>query len=259
MTMHSDFFMAVYGCGKMHAQLVAQGRDPAGVGRDRVVNIMRGLGIRGVRRGKTPVTTRPAKGAGGRPDLVERKFEAKAPNRLHVADITYVRMANGSFGYTAFVTDVFARRIVGWACATTMDPEDAAGRRPADRPDPETVPEPVDASGYQRRAGPSLAAKRSRRRRQYPVHAPQSRGLGPRTLQLRHRVPGRLPGLRRDPGSPATCSTALVSDEHEPRDSVNSPTAFALNSGAHPAPFAMAPSSPIEPGEIRNKKQFISG
>ena len=251
---HSDLFMAVYGCGKTHAQLVAQGRDPTEVGRDQVVNIMRGLGIRGVRRGKTPVTTRPAKGAGGRPDLVERKFEAKAPNRLHVADITYVRMANGSFGCTAFVTDVSARRIVGWACATTMGTEDAAGRRPADRPDPETVPEPVDASDHQRRAGPSLAAKRSRRRRQNPVHAPQSRDLGPRTLQLRHRVPGRLPGLRRDPGSPATCSTALVSDEHEPRDSVNSPTAFALNSGAHPAPFAMAPSSPIEPGEIRNKK-----
>ena len=49
----SDFFMAVYGCGKMHAQLVAQGWDPAGVGRDRVMNIMRGLGIRGVRRGRT--------------------------------------------------------------------------------------------------------------------------------------------------------------------------------------------------------------
>ena len=48
----SDLFMAVYGCGKMHAQLVAQGRDPAGVGRGRVMNIMRGLGIRGVRRGK---------------------------------------------------------------------------------------------------------------------------------------------------------------------------------------------------------------
>lgn len=54
------------------------------------------------------------------------------------------------------------------------------------------------------------------------------------------------------------CSTALVSDEHEPRDSVNSPTAFALNSGVHPAPFAMAPSSPIEPGEIRNKTVHIT-
>ena len=118
---HSDFFMAVYGCGKMHAQLVAQGRDPAGVGRGRVVNIMRGLGIRGVRRGKTPVTTKPAKGAGGRPDLVDRGFEACAPNRLHVADITYVRMANGSFGCTAFAAGVYARRIVGWACAMTMN------------------------------------------------------------------------------------------------------------------------------------------
>ena len=98
---HSDFFMAVYGCGKM-----------------------RGLGIRGVRRGKTPVTAKPARGTGGRPDLVDRGFEACAPNRLHVADITYVRMANGSFGYTAFVTDVDARRIVGWACAMTMNTQE---------------------------------------------------------------------------------------------------------------------------------------
>ncbi|SDO52033.1 Transposase InsO and inactivated derivatives [Bifidobacterium longum] len=118
---HADFFMAVYGYRKTRAQLLARGWDPAGIGRDQVMNVMRELGIRGVRRGGTPVTARPAKGTGGGPGLVERRFEAEAPNRLHVADITYVRMANGSFGYTAFVTDVFARRIVGWACATTMD------------------------------------------------------------------------------------------------------------------------------------------
>ena len=121
---HSDFFMAVYGYGKMHAQLVAQGRDPAEVGRDQVMNIMRELGIRGVRRGKTPVTTKPAKGTGGRPDPVDGRFEACAPNRLHVADITHVRMANGSFGYTAFAADVYARRIVGWACAMTMNTQE---------------------------------------------------------------------------------------------------------------------------------------
>ena len=120
----SDFFMAVYGYGKMHAQLVAQGWDPAGVGRDRVMNIMRGLGIRGVRRGRTPVTTKPAKGTGGRPDLVDGRFEACAPNRLHVAGITYVRMANGSFGCTAFADGVYARRIVGWACAMTMNTQE---------------------------------------------------------------------------------------------------------------------------------------
>ena len=116
----ADFFMAVYGYGKTHAQLIARGRDPKEVGPGQVPSVMRGLGVRGVRRGKTPVTTEPAKGAGGGPDLVDRKFGAEAPNRSHVADITYVRMADGSFGYTAFVADVFARRIVGRACATGM-------------------------------------------------------------------------------------------------------------------------------------------
>ena len=91
---------------------------------------------------------------------------------------------------------------------TGMDLEDATGRRPAGRPAPGTVPEPVDASDHQRRAGPSLAAKRSRRRRQYPVRAPQSRDPGPRTPQLRHRVPGRLPGLRRDHGTRPVAPTA---------------------------------------------------
>ena len=47
-----------------------------------------------------------------------------APNRLHVAGITYGRMADGRFAYTASVTDVFARRIVGRACATTMNTEE---------------------------------------------------------------------------------------------------------------------------------------
>ena len=60
------------------------------------------------------------------------------------------------------------------------------------------------------------------------------------------------------PRSLATCSIALVSDEYEPRDSVNSLTAFALNSGVCLVPFAMVPSSPIELGEMRNKNQFIS-
>ena len=118
---HADFFMAAYGYRKTRARLLARGRDPAEIGRDQVMNVMRESGIRGVRRGRTPVTTKPAKGTGGRPDLVERGFEAEAPNRPHVADITYVRMANGPFGHTAFAADVFARMIAGRACATAMD------------------------------------------------------------------------------------------------------------------------------------------
>ena len=57
---------------------------------------------------------------------MERRFRACAPNRLHVADITYARMADGRFAYTAFVTDVYARRIVGWACATSMGTRELA-------------------------------------------------------------------------------------------------------------------------------------
>ena len=89
------------------------------------------------------------------------------------------------------------------------------------------------------------------------------RGIGPYQLGLRRDRGVRLVAptaqrLRRDPRSLATCSIALVSDEYEPRDSVNSLTAFALNSGVCLVPFAMVPSSPIELGEMRNKNQFIS-
>lgn len=52
-------------------------------------------------------------------DLVKRRFCAEAPNRLWVADITYVWTWEG-FAYTAFVTDVYARMIVGWRTATTL-------------------------------------------------------------------------------------------------------------------------------------------
>jgi transposase InsO family protein len=110
---HAHRFMAVYGYRKMHALLIRQGWT--GIGRDQVLGVMRSLGIQGVRRGRIPVTTRPARSAGGRGDLVRRRFVADAPGRLHVADITYVRLSNGSFAYVAFVTDAYARRIVGWA------------------------------------------------------------------------------------------------------------------------------------------------
>ena len=68
LAIHSDFLTAVYGFQKVHAQLLAQGWDPAEVGRDQVMSVMCELGIKGVRRGGTPVTTKPAKGTGGEPD-----------------------------------------------------------------------------------------------------------------------------------------------------------------------------------------------
>ena len=54
-----------------------------------------------------------------RPDLVQHEFSAAVPNKLWVADITYVRTKKG-FVYAAFVTDVYSRRIVGWALSDSM-------------------------------------------------------------------------------------------------------------------------------------------
>lgn len=73
-------------------------------------------------RGRKPRTTTPAAVPDARPDLVNRQFAATAPNRLWVADIIYVRTTAG-FCYTAFVVDVFSRKIAGWATRSTMRTE----------------------------------------------------------------------------------------------------------------------------------------
>lgn len=130
-SIHGDEFVRMYGYRKVWRQLLDQGWDPLEAGRDQVARIMRELGLRGVRGGRRPVTTIPARGTGGRLGLAGRKFAARAPNRLHVADITYVRLADGSFAYAAFVTDAYARRIVGWAVASTM----RAGELPLQAPE----------------------------------------------------------------------------------------------------------------------------
>ena len=83
---------------------------------------MKIAGISGVRRGRVPVTTRPVPVSDTRPDLVSRKFKAGRPNELWVADMTYVRTLSG-FVYTAFVTDVYSRKIVGWSTRSTMTTE----------------------------------------------------------------------------------------------------------------------------------------
>lgn len=149
-----------------------------------------------------------------------------------------------------------------------------SGQHPADRPDPETVLEFVDASDHQRRVGSSRAAKKAdavvnisfaRLNRATSARKLLNSAIASSAdclvsaatvasvlLRQRRSVSGATPR------SLATCSIALVSDEYEPRDSVNGLTAFALNSGVYLVPFAMVPSSPIELGEMRNKNQFIS-
>ncbi len=106
----------VYGARKVWRQL---GREGIAVGRDRVARLMGELGICGVVRGKPRRTTIPAETADRPADLVKRDFTAPAPNRLWVADLTYVATWAG-FCYAAFIIDAFSRMIVGWRVATTL-------------------------------------------------------------------------------------------------------------------------------------------
>src|ERR1700737_5041191 len=84
------------------------------VGRKRVARLMKAADLCGVSRRKWVTTTVREPGARPAPDLVERNFVAASPNRLWVADITYIPTWAG-FLYLAVVLDAFSRRIVGWA------------------------------------------------------------------------------------------------------------------------------------------------
>ena len=106
----------VYGARKVWRQL---NREGVPVGRDRIARLMRAQGLVGVRRGKFKRTTITDPTAERPSDLVDRQFVANGPNRLWVADITYVSTWSG-FNYVAFVTDVFSRRIVGWRVSTSL-------------------------------------------------------------------------------------------------------------------------------------------
>jgi putative transposase len=107
---------SVYGARKMWKALQRAGED---VGRDQVARIMRGLGIRGVQRGRRFRTTRPDDNAARPPDLVARTFTASTPNVLWVTDLTFVPTWSG-VAYVCFIVDAFSRTIVGWRVASHM-------------------------------------------------------------------------------------------------------------------------------------------
>jgi len=106
----------VYGARKVWRQLHREGIDAA---RCTVERLMREMGLQGVVRGRTPRTTIPDKASLRPADLVQRKFTADGPNRLWVADLTYVATWIG-FVYVAFVIDVFSRKIVGWRVSRSL-------------------------------------------------------------------------------------------------------------------------------------------
>jgi putative transposase len=112
-----DANMFVYGAKKIWAQLNDEGIT---VARCTVERLMREMGLAGNRRGKAWTVTTDSNHEFTRPaDLVDREFAAAAPNRLWVADITYVKTHSG-WVYVAFVIDVYSRMVVGWQASKSL-------------------------------------------------------------------------------------------------------------------------------------------
>ena len=106
----------VYGARKVWRQLRREG---VSVARCTVERLMRKMGLQGVVRGKACRTTIPDGQAPRPADLVDRDFSAAQPNRLWVADLTYVATWSG-FVYVAFIIDAFNRFIVGWQASRSL-------------------------------------------------------------------------------------------------------------------------------------------
>ena len=108
-----------YGMSRVHFELTQKGFR---IGRKRVARLMRAAGLQGISRSKGIRTTIRGKEAQAIPDPVKRNFLATTPNRLWVADITYIPTLAG-FLYLAVVMEAFPRRIVGRAMETHLRTE----------------------------------------------------------------------------------------------------------------------------------------
>lgn len=106
-----------YGSPRVHAELRAAGHR---VGRNRVARLMRTDGLRARPRRRYVVTTQSRHEHSVARNLVKRQFEVSAPNRVWVADLTYLRTLTG-FVYLAVVIDLFSRRVVGWNLSRNAD------------------------------------------------------------------------------------------------------------------------------------------
>ena len=113
-----------YGMPRIHAALASAGTH---CGRKRVARLMRGAGLVGCHRRRPFQTTQRDPLAKPAPDLVQRTFTADAPNRLWIADITYVPTQWEGFLYLAVILDVFSRRVVGWSMADHLRTELVVG------------------------------------------------------------------------------------------------------------------------------------
>ncbi len=205
-----------YDAPRIHAELMESGLC---VGRNRIARLMREAGLAGLSRRRGLGTTRRDPQARPAPDLVNRRFTADAPDRLWLADITYVPTARG-FLYLAIVLDAFSCRIVGWSMASNLRTELV-----------------LDALGM----------ARSQRRPQGVVHhSDQGSQYTSLAFSRRCREAGVLPSM----GKPRTVSTTPWQRASSPASNANSstarPSATADTPGASSSATSKAGTTPID-------------
>jgi putative transposase len=108
-----------YGSPRITKELSRRGR---GVGHNRVARIMRENGLWARQKRRFVVTTRSKDGEAAAENLLDRKFQTSAANRVWASDITYVATAEG-WMYLCIVLDLYSRRLVGWSMSCTLETE----------------------------------------------------------------------------------------------------------------------------------------
>jgi len=118
-TIHERSY-GTYGAPRVHAEL--QQAYGVHVARKRVARLMKAAGLRGISKRRFVRTTVSNARERWAPDLVDRDFTVSEPDRLWVADATFIPTWEG-FLYLAIVLDAFSRRIVGWAMSEALRTE----------------------------------------------------------------------------------------------------------------------------------------
>jgi len=104
-----------YGSPRVHADLVGER-----VGRNRVIRIMQSEQLVARVRRRYRSTTMSEHDQPIADNLLDREFEATAPNQRWVGDTTELLTPTGKF-YLAAVVDLYARVVVGWAMSAVND------------------------------------------------------------------------------------------------------------------------------------------
>ena len=104
-----------YGSPRVHVDLAGEH-----VGRNRVIRLMQGEGLEARVRRRYRSCTMSDHDQPVAANVLDRKFEAEAPNQRWVGDTTEMLTVTGKF-YLAAIVDLYARFVVGWAVSAVND------------------------------------------------------------------------------------------------------------------------------------------